>query len=255
MYQRKRDLDIFRLFLLIISFPCPQSMKGEVKMSGRKDFYERKERRIECYRRKAEKNKIEANQRTEQSTKILRAMNGQPLLIGHHSEHRHRADLKRIDNNFRKANELENKSNYYEDKADSAEKNNSISSDDPRAIEKLEQKLNVLNKQKTEVKSRKHEPYELPYISAEIKRIKMRIRELKELDELDFKEIVFSGGKVIRNKEVNRIQIIFEDKPDEKVRELLKCSGFKWARSQGAWQRLFNKSGICAAKCVLKQMQ
>ena len=134
-------------------------------------------------------------------------------------------------------------------------KNNAISSDDPRAIEKLEQKLDVLNKQKIEVKSRKHEYYELPYINAEIKRIKTRIRELKELDELDFEDIEFTGGKVIRNKELNRIQILFDYKPNENIRTILKSNGFKWARSQGAWQRLFNKSGIYAAKYVIKQIQ
>lgn len=257
MYQRKRVLDNFYIvsFILFCTFPRPQSKKGEIKMSGREDFEERKERRIESYKRKAEKNKMEAQQRAEQGTNILRIMNGQPLLIGHHSESRHRADLKRIDNNFRKANELESKSNYYVDRADSAEKNNAISSDDPKAIEKLEQKLNVLNKQKLEVKSRKHEYYELPYINAEIKRIKTRIRQLKELDELDFKDIEFIGGKVIRNKEVNRVQIIFDDKPNEKIREILKSHGFKWARSQEAWQRLFNKSAIYSAKCVVNKMQ
>lgn len=224
-------------------------------MSGRKDFNQRKQRRIESYKVKAEKNKMKAKQRAEKGTDILRIMNGQPLLIGHHSESRHRADLKRIDNNFRKANELENKSNYYADKAESAIRNTAVSSDDPEAIQKLEQQLHALEKTREDVKKKEHTTYELQYISAKMKRIKDRIEELKELEKLDFKDIEFTGGKVIHNIGLNRIQILFESKPNEEIRRLLKRYGFRWARTEGAWQRLFNKRGICVTKYLVKEIQ
>lgn len=224
-------------------------------MSGRKDYEERKQRRIASYEAKAEKNKLESDQRAEQGSKILGAMNGQPLLIGHHSERRHRADLKRIDNNFRKANELEDKSNYYADKAESAKNNNAISSDDPQAITKLEQQLYALEKTREDIKKKEHAPYELEYVSRDIRRIKDRITELKELDELEFKDIEFVGGKVTHNKEINRIQVLFDSKPDEEIRRTLKHRGFRWAKSEMAWQRQFNKNGIWAAKCVVTTLQ
>lgn len=34
-----------------------------------------------------------------------------------------------------------------------------------------------------------------------------------------------------------RLQIFFDDKPDDQVRALLKANGFRWSPSRGAWQR------------------
>ena len=52
------------------------------------------------------------------------------------------------------------------------------------------------------------------------------------------------------NCEENRVQIIFDGKPDAEARAALKQSGFHWAPSQGAWQRMLNQNGIYAAKQV-----
>lgn len=180
---------------------------------------------------------------------------GQPIIVGHHSEARHRRDIKRMDNNLRNAVREENKVDYYQSKIQSIENNNVISSDDPQAIQKLEKKLKILEENKIKIKNRKHEWYELPYVNAEIKRIKDRIKELKELDELDFQEIVFNGGKVIHNKEINRIQILFDSKPNEEIRNILKSKGFRWSRTEGAWQRLFNNNGIKASNNVVEQIE
>ena len=43
------------------------------------------------------------------------------------------------------------------------------------------------------------------------------------------------------------MQLIFEDKPDADTRQALKSEGFKWAPSQGAWQRQLNQNAIRAA--------
>ena len=45
----------------------------------------------------------------------------------------------------------------------------------------------------------------------------------------------------------NRLQIFFEDKPDEETRSALKSNGFRWAPSAGAWQRQLNDNAIYAA--------
>lgn len=37
-----------------------------------------------------------------------------------------------------------------------------------------------------------------------------------------FPDIEFKGGKAIHNKEINRIQIIFDDIPNENIRSELK---------------------------------
>lgn len=46
------------------------------------------------------------------------------------------------------------------------------------------------------------------------------------------------------------MQIIFDGKPDADIRATLKQNGFRWAPSQGAWQRMLNQNGIYAAKQV-----
>ena len=43
------------------------------------------------------------------------------------------------------------------------------------------------------------------------------------------------------------MQLIFEEKPDANQRQELKSNGFKWAPSQGAWQRQLNQNAIRAA--------
>ena len=60
--------------------------------------------------------------------------------------------------------------------------------------------------------------------------------------EIEDKEFV--GGKVIHKKEINRIQFLFDEKPNEDVRNNLKHNGFHWSRNEGAWQREFNERTI-----------
>ena len=43
---------------------------------------------------------------------------GQPILVGHHSERRHRRDIARIDSNMRRAIEESKKSDYFSDKSE-----------------------------------------------------------------------------------------------------------------------------------------
>jgi hypothetical protein len=47
-------------------------------------------------------------------------------------------------------------------------------------------------------------------------------------------------AEVKRNREEMRLQLIFNGKPEDKTREILKGNGFRWAPSAGAWQRLLN---------------
>ncbi len=78
---------------------------------------------------------------------------GQPILVGHHSERGHRADLKRIDNNMRKSVEHSDKARYYEGRAQVIEHNRTIYSDDPQAIQKLKQRLADLEEYQTWMKT------------------------------------------------------------------------------------------------------
>lgn len=225
-------------------------------MSGRKDYEEKKEIKRQIYEERVIKAEQKSKEHYSQHQKISSSIPlGQPILIDHYSANRHRSDINKMDNAMRKSIAEDEKADYYRSKLNNIDNSNVISSDDPKAIEKLEKKIEDLEEYRKRVKSREHATYELQNISQEIRRLKARIKELKILDELDFQDIIFKGGKAIHNKEQNRIQILFDDKPNEEVRTLLKRYGFKWARSQNAWQRLFNKNGIYAVKCVIEQLE
>ena len=159
-----------------------------------------------------------------------------------------------------------------------------ISADDPQAIQKLEAKLEKLQAAQETMKAvnayyRKHKTLDgcpalsaerieamkeemssqwhiqdKPYPSwalsnnnAEIRRIKGRIAELTKKQETAYSGWEFEGGTVEMNREDNRLQIFFEEKPDEKTRETLKESGFRWSPKAGAWQRQLNDNAIYAA--------
>ena len=66
---------------------------------------------------------------------------GQPIIVGHYSEKKHRRLIDRALSDIRKSIEEDDKSKYYADKAETVENNKAIYNDDPNAIEKLKDKL------------------------------------------------------------------------------------------------------------------
>ncbi len=91
--------------------------------------------------------------------------------------------------------------------------------------------------------------FELSNNNANIRRIEGRIKELeKRASEPAPEGWKFDGGEVVINQEVNRVQIIFDGKPDPDVRSELKSEGFRWAPSQGAWQRQLTDNAMRAVK-------
>ena len=162
-----------------------------------------------------------------------------------------------------------------------------ISADDPQAVQKLEKKLESLEKSQETMKAvnayyRKHKTLDgCPHLSpeqleklkadmasswhlgdkpfatwalsnnsAEIRRVKDRIKSLSQQKEIGFAGWEFDGGKVEANTEANRLQIFFEDKPDEATREALKSNGFRWSPKAGAWQRQLTSNAYYAADYV-----
>ena len=87
--------------------------------------------------------------------------------------------------------------------------------------------------------------YLLTNNNANIRRVRQRIEELSH--KAEFVGWKFPGGEAKVNEAENRLQLIFEDKPDADTRQALKSEGFKWAPSQGAWQRQLNQNAIRAA--------
>ncbi len=157
-----------------------------------------------------------------------------------------------------------------------------ISADDPRAVEKLENELADLISSQERMKAanayfRKHKTLDgCPYLSedtiaklkvsmardwrknpvpfpsyslsnnnANIHRVQQRIEDIKQKSE--FAGWAFEGGRAEANEAENRLQLFFDEKPTDEQRQQLKHNGFKWAPSQGAWQRQLTRNAIYSA--------
>jgi hypothetical protein len=87
--------------------------------------------------------------------------------------------------------------------------------------------------------------YHLSNNNANIHRVQQRIEDLKNRSE--FTGWTFEGGRAEANEAENRLQLFFDEKPTDDQRQQLKRNGFKWAPSQGAWQRQLTRNAIHSA--------
>lgn len=169
-----------------------------------------------------------------------------------------------------------------------------IMSDDKNAVEKLTVKLEALEREQERMKAvnayyRKHKTldgcpgltedarrrlesgmsrsvHDAPYPgwalsnnNANIHRIRDRIAALEKeaqraAENADAAPVEGDGYKLVENAELGRIQFLFDGKPDENTRALLKSHGFRWSPSQGAWQRMLNDNGRYAAEVVRREL-
>jgi len=203
---------------------------------------------------------------------------GQPILIGHHSEGRHRADLKRIRNGIGKGVEATKQAETLQQRA-AAVGTAGVSSDDPEAIAKLITKLAKLEEDVPRMKTanaalrrddhdalvalgftetqiiKLREPdfagrigfprYVFSNASAEVRRIRARVERLQRQHQQTSRTYVLGDGtRIIWNVEANRVQILTLGKPDEGMRRALKGCGYRWSPSEGAWQRHLSERAL-----------
>lgn len=110
----------------------------------RSDFHEKQERRRERLLKRAEKAEARAQAARQRSDELASAIPfGQPILVGHHSEKRHRRDLERMRRGMRVAIEETQHAQDLRRRADVVG-TAGISSDDPDAVQKLEEKCQDL---------------------------------------------------------------------------------------------------------------
>lgn len=252
------------------------------------DYEEKKQARIDRYRERAERAKAESDSLYHHADTMLSAIPpGQPMMPDHHSyqsDKRYRESIDRVLNQSIAASK---KAAYYERKATAAENNTAISSDDPDALDKLKEKLETRKAAQARMKRinayyRKHQTcrgcegltakqaadldasmanayswvtapypaYALSNNNAEIRRLEGRIQDLERSRDAGYQGWQFMGGTVKVNTDMNRLQIFFDEIPSEEVRAELKSRGFRWARSQGAWQRQLTDNAIYAASRI-----
>lgn len=257
-----------------------------------KEYQGRQEARADRFNELAEKAEKQSNQAYRTAEQIGSFIPfGQPILVGHHSEGRHRRDLAKIDNNMRKSIELDEKAKYYAEKAENAANSYAIRSDDPEAIVKLIEKYNGLIKNQELmvnankiIKSKKLQEVEkveqlqtlglteqqaikimepsnfggagfpsfrLTNNGATIRSTQQRIEYLRKQQAQETKEVEINGVKIVDNVEDNRLQLFFDGKPDEATRTELKRNGFRWSPSNMAWQSYRGQYQVDRAKKIL----
>lgn len=90
--------------------------------------------------------------------------------------------------------------------------------------------------------------------NANIHRIETRLKNLKAAKEKGTTETENQFFKVVENTDLMRLQLFFEGKPEQKIRDILKSNGFKWAPSQSAWQRQLTNNSRYALEQVIEQI-
>lgn len=88
---------------------------------------------------------------------------------------------------------------------------------------------------------------------AEIRRLRSRLAVLDAQQAQGDSEQTFTGGVLRITPE--RVQLVFDDKPVAEIRDIVKQWGFRWAPSQGAWQRQNTANGRYAAKQAIKAIE
>ena len=81
-------------------------------------------------------------------------------------------------------------------------------------------------------------------------RIQKNIDRVIHEPETLFQGWQFEGGEAIVNLANNRLQLMFDEKPSEELRNQLKRSGFVWASKAEAWQRLLIRKAFEAANRI-----
>jgi hypothetical protein len=247
---------------------------------GRRDYETRRAARVARLEAAADAKRSEAAQLRTKNDALLGVMNGTPVLIGHHSEGRHRRDLARIERDMRKGAQASRDAQELARRAVAAEKNQAISADDPEALVKLRAKVAALETQHVREKAlnaviRKHRGKDAEDMAAALVAVGVSAALASELVKPDFAGRVGIPDYVMsnRNAEIkrlkariaqlesfsqavpreetigevkigvsdNRVQMYFDGKPPEALRAELKANGFRWAPSVGAWQRIANE--------------
>lgn len=195
---------------------------------------------------------------------------GQPILVGHHSEGRHRRDLARIDRGMSQGVENSRKAEQMRSRADNIEAatDGAIYSDDPDAIEALTAKLAGLEAKREQVKAHNremrkpgacdHPPecdcrtryprqcscsrhplpgYVLSNLGGNITRARQRLVGLQRQEAARSAEVLdetTADGITVRTT-ASRVEVEFPDRPSVEVRDGLKAHGFRWDRVAGCW--------------------
>lgn len=234
---------------------------------------ERLENKLEKREEWADKAEARSAERFDAAHKATEGIPfGQPILIGHYSEGRHRAALKRSDSRMRAGHEQAEKAKHHTSKADglSAQLDGSIFSDDHDAIEQLEIRITEREAERDRWKAfnascRKGKPdlgildehqrknyesvarvcpyqigkkgqapgYVLTNLGGVIRADRERIKTIKARTERAQRAEDAGGVLIVKSTQGDYCSVTFAEKPDRSILNELKAAGFHWGG--GSW--------------------
>lgn len=217
---------------------------------------------------------------------------GQPILIGHHSEKRHRRALERHDSAMRKACEASDRARELEARA-AAVGTAGISSDDPDAIAKLGDKRTDLEKQRDAMKacnayfrahgnsldgaedagldadvvrkgrrtieiwggkSLPYPDYSLRNIGAKIRDAAKRAERIETVAQMEATTETVGLATVTVDPDDNRVLIAFPSRLTKPDYQKIRSAGFVWSPSRNAFVRKLSSGAVYWARHVAGQI-
>jgi hypothetical protein len=224
--------------------------------------------RMRAYKSRAERESEALSNRAREMSSVIPL--GQPILIGHHSEKADRRYRNRIHGTYRRAHELHQRAAEIRARIEAAENNRAIFSDNPRAGQLIQEKIEQLEAQQILMKEankrvrandreglaalgfsdeqiermlsgsrwdRGFPAYRLSNNSAEIRRLKQRAAQLEKTQAMPDVDEQIGSVRLLASADTNRVQLQYPRKPSDAHRAELKSNGFKWSPTASAWQR------------------
>lgn len=205
---------------------------------------------------------------------------GQPILVGHYSEQRDRNYRQRAHDKISRGYALYEKASQLRERAEASHNNDAIFSDDPSAIEKLEEKISRLEKRQELMKAanklvRKNDraglaalgfsearisrlfipdfcgrvgypDFEIKNNNANIRRLKERLQVVEKKQSLHDEDFEVNGVRVEGRPGENRIRLFYPARVDRETFDLLRRHGFRVLRSEGegAFSAYYNNNAL-----------
>lgn len=232
---------------------------------------ERLELKLEKRRQWAESRRKKADEKYKAASAATDGIPfGQPILVGHHSEKKHRAAIDKSARNMDAMCESLNMAKHHESAAAGLESqlDSSIYSDDHDAVEQLEKRIASLESEREEMKARNvywrkhktmkgcpgvsdetaarldveipaayswcrqpHPAYQLSNLSGNIGRLRKRLEHVKARTTRIEQAETSTNGVLIEGTEY--VRVTFAEKPIREVLNALKAAGFRWGG--GSW--------------------
>jgi len=247
------------------------------------DYERKQEQRRQRLAARAQRKDAEAQAARRRSDEITSAIPpGQPILIGHHSEKRHRRDLEKSRRAMHKSIDAAQEAADLRGQA-AAVGHGGISSDDPDAVAKLAEQLAHAEIEQAHMtcvnrllrtgdraglgamgyseawidramqpddmgRVRYYAPYQITNNGANIRRLKARIAALPKVAEQEqsFTEIAGDGWRIYA--EDNRLCIHFDQRTSKEQYTAIRSRGFVWSRTRDAFVRKFSTQAIHHAR-------